>query len=93
MNLFSSVTMALVLSSGAAFAAEQTATLEVQNVVCSVCPPVVKSIISGVPGVVEVSISDTTPIATATVRFENTKTNAIALAQATTKAGFPTKVK
>lgn len=85
--------VALLGSGSAALAAEQTATLEVQNVYCQACPAVVKAALSSVPGVSHVTISETIPVATATVRFDDTKTNARALAETTTKAGFPSKEK
>lgn len=85
--------MALLIPASTAFAAEQTATLEVQNVYCQACPAVVRAALSSVPGVSQVTISDTIPVATATVRFDDTKTNVRTLADTTTKAGFPTKEK
>ena len=84
---------ALLMSTGTAFAAEQTVTLEVQNVYCQACPAVVKAALSSVPGVSQVTVSETIPIATATVKFDDSKTNARSLAETTTKAGFPTKEK
>lgn len=93
MNVITRAAVALALSGGAALAAEQTAVFEVQNVYCQACPPVVKSIFGGVPGVSKVSITDTVPTAVATVQFDDSKTSAAALAEATTKAGFPSKLK
>lgn len=84
---------ALLLSTSTAFAAEQTATLEVQNVYCQACPAVIKAALSSVPGVSQVTMSETIPVATATVKFDDTKTNVRTLADTTTNAGFPTKEK
>jgi mercuric ion binding protein len=84
--------LTLVLSTGAtAFAAEQTATLEVQNVSCISCAPIVKRSLARVPGVSQVAVSEADETATATVTFDNARTNVAALVQATTNAGFPSR--
>ncbi len=82
----------LVLSTGAmAFAAQQTATLQVQNVSCVSCAPIVKRSLVAVPGVSQVAVSETDEKATATVTFDDAQTNVAALVQATTNAGFPSR--
>ena len=84
--------LALVLSSGAAFAAEQTATLEVKNVSCASCGPIVKKALARVPGVSQVTVNEgSSDIATAIVKFDDAKTNVAALVEATTKAGYPSR--
>lgn len=84
--------LTLVLSSGVAFAAEQTATLEVKNVGCESCAPIVKRSLSRVPGVSQVTVTEgSSDIATATVKFDDAKTNVTALVAATTKAGYPSR--
>lgn len=84
--------LALVLSAtSAALAAEQTATLEVQNVTCVSCAPIVKRTLARVPGVSRVAVSEGSGTATATVTFDTARTDVAALVQATTNAGFPSQ--
>ncbi len=84
--------LAVVLSTGApAFAAQQTATLEVQNVSCVSCAPIVRRSLAAVPGVSQVAVSEADEQATATVTFDDTRTSVAALVQATTNAGFPSR--
>ncbi|MCO6416090.1 cation transporter [Siccirubricoccus sp. KC 17139] len=84
--------LGLVLGIGAtAFAAERTATLEVQNVSCATCAPIVKRTLSRVPGVSRVAVSEGNGTATATVTFDDARTDVAALVQATTNAGFPSR--
>lgn len=85
-------TLALgVAGSSAAFAAEKTVTLAVQNMYCAACPYTVKSSLQSVPGVKAVSVSF--PDKTAVVTFDDAKTNVKALTTATTSAGYPSAPK
>lgn len=84
--------LGLVLATGAtASAAEQTATLEVQNVSCVTCVPIVKHTLTRVPGVSRVAVAERSGTATATVTFDAARTDVAALVQATTNAGFPSR--
>ncbi|HBT69137.1 mercury transporter [Brucella anthropi] len=83
---------ASLLASGAAFAAEQTVTLNVANATCELCGPIVKRALSNVSGVLAVDVSEATDGAIAKVRFDDGKTNVAALITATTNAGYPSKV-
>ena len=76
---------------GPAWAAEQTVTLAVPGMTCSVCPITVKDALSKVPGVekIEVSLAKKDAVVT----FDNAKTNVQALVKATTDAGYPSSVK
>jgi periplasmic mercuric ion binding protein len=57
-KLMTSVAFALcLLASSAAFAAEQTVTLAVQNMYCAACPHTVKASLEAVPGVAKVALS------------------------------------
>ena len=87
------VTLAALTLTGAAFAAPRTATLEVQNVTCVTCAPIVKKTLSRISGVSQVAIVERGGMATATVSFDDEKATAEALAQAVTNAGFPATVK
>ena len=81
----------LSLVVGAAHAAPpQTATLAVENMTCGTCPIVVKKALERVPGVSSTTIDFDKKMATVT--FDPDKANSAKLIQATTDAGFPSKV-
>ena len=84
---FLAVILLGLLASSAAFAAEKTVTLAVQNMYCSACPLTVKSSLEAVPGVAKAVVSYANK--TAVVTFDDTKTGAPALIAATTNAGYP----
>jgi periplasmic mercuric ion binding protein len=83
------VTMTLALGALAlpALAGETTVTLAVRNWYCAACPHVIKQSLAAVPGVINVAVSDKTK--TATVTFDDTKTDVKSLTEATTEAGYP----
>jgi mercuric ion binding protein len=83
--------LGLLLATGIAFAAPpQTATLAVENMTCGACPIVVKKALERMPGVSSTSVDFDKK--TATVTFDPDKTNSARLTQATTEAGFPSKL-
>ena len=86
------VLSAAMFSSGAAFANEQTVTLNVANATCELCGPIVKRSLNRVSGVLDVQMSETEGVAIAKVRFEDSRTNVPALVTATTNAGYPSKI-
>jgi len=75
------------LTSSAAFAAEKTVTLTVNNMYCADCPYIVKKSLEGVPGVAKVTVSFRDK--TATVTFDDSRADLKALTTATTNAGYP----
>ena len=79
----------LIGNSGAAVSAERTVTLGV-NMSCPTCPYIVKKSLQKVSGVSEVKVSYAEQ--TATVRFDDAKTDATALTNATKAVGFPSSV-
>lgn len=83
---------ASLLTSGLAFAAEQSVTLNVANATCELCGPIVKRALGKVPGVLAVDVSEATNGAIAKVRFDDSRTNVAALITATTNAGYPSSV-
>lgn len=83
---------ATLFSFGAAFATEQTVTLNVANATCELCGPIVKGSLSKVSGVLDVQISEADGAAIAKVRFEDSRTNVPALITATTNAGYPSRI-
>jgi mercuric ion binding protein len=88
------VTAASVLMpAGHAFAAPRTAILEVRNVSCVTCAPIVKRTLTRLSGVVQATVVEHGGVATATVTFDDDKVAAEALSQATTDAGYPSSVK
>ena len=84
------VGLALSVTSSA-FAGERTVTLAVQNMYCSACPHIVKGSLQAVSGVDRVAVSLRQK--TATVTYDDTKTNVKALTAATTNAGYPSSPK
>jgi periplasmic mercuric ion binding protein len=82
---------ALFLLSTAAFAAEKTVTLVVENMTCAACPHIVKGSLVAVPGVSHVVISFEGK--TATVTYDDAKAAIPALIHATTDAGYPSAPK
>jgi mercuric ion binding protein len=79
-----------LLTSGTAFAAEQTVTLAVANMYCAACPSTVEKSLSAVPGVIKVVVSFEKK--SAVVTFDDQKTTVQALLAAPTNAGYPTKL-
>lgn len=74
-----------------AFAADrQTAVLDVQNMMCSMCSITIRKALEKVPGVIDAKVDYDHK--TAIVRYDPDKTNPPALVKATTNAGFPSKL-
>ncbi|MFB9267422.1 heavy-metal-associated domain-containing protein [Bradyrhizobium erythrophlei] len=70
-----------------AFAGERTVTFAVDNMTCASCPYIVKSSMAAVSGVAKVAVSFEAK--TATVTFDDAKTNPDAIAAASMNAGYP----
>jgi periplasmic mercuric ion binding protein len=79
------------LASSAAFAADKTVTLAVKNMYCAACPHTVKASLQAVAGVTAVTVSYKDK--TATVTYDDSKTDVKALTAATTNAGYPSAPK
>jgi periplasmic mercuric ion binding protein len=89
MKIFLQVAV-LTLSLGAtfsAFAAEQTVTMDIEKMTCALCPITVKKSMEGVDGVQDVDVDFDSK--TAVVTFDDSKTTAAAVAQASTDVGYP----
>ncbi|WP_349507349.1 heavy-metal-associated domain-containing protein [Agrobacterium pusense] len=71
----------------AAWAGERTVTFAVDNMTCATCPYIVKTTMAAVPGVANVTVSFEAK--TATVTFDDAKTNPDAIAAASMNAGYP----
>jgi len=79
------------LKSSAAFAAEKTVILTVNNMYCADCPYIVKKSLESVPGVAKVAVSFKDK--TATVTYDDSKADLRALTTATTNAGYPSALR
>ena len=77
-----------MMTTPAAFAAERTVTFAVDNMTCASCPYIVKRSMEGVLGVAKVAVSFRAK--TATVTFDDAKTNPDTIAAASMNAGYPT---
>ena len=80
-----------IVASSAAFAADKTVTLAVNNMDCAACPSIVKGSLEAVPGVAKVAVSFKDK--TATVIYDDAKASVNQLTSATTKAGYPSAPK
>lgn len=76
-----------MMTAPAAFAAERTITFAVDNMTCASCPYIVKTSMAAVPGVTNVAVSFEAK--TATVTFDDAKTNPASIAAASANAGYP----
>ena len=89
--ILGSAYLSALIAVGVAFAAPpQTTTLAVENMTCGTCPIVVKKALERVPGVTSTSVDFDKK--TVTVTFDPDKATSAKLTQATTEAGFPSKV-
>jgi mercuric ion binding protein len=80
-----------IVASSAAFAADKTITLAVNNMDCAACPSIVKGSLEAVPGVAKVAVSFKDK--TATVIYDDAKADVNQLTSATAKAGYPSAPK
>ena len=95
MNTFLRTTFlaASLVTAGFAFAAERTVTLDVENVSCATCAPIVKRTLSRVRGVSGIVVAERAGAAVAIVTFDDQRVTPEALAAATTNVGFPSRVR
>ena len=82
--------LALTVLTAAASAGSRTVELSVPSMDCPVCPITVKKALTRVPGVTRVEVDFDQRLATVT--YDDTRTEAVALTQATTNAGYPSTV-
>ena len=91
MNKSHAFIIAAVMSASSAFAGgTRTATLDVTNMDCAVCPITVRKALEKVPGVGSAKVDFKTH--RAVVAFDPSKTTPEALTKATADAGFPSSV-
>jgi mercuric ion binding protein len=90
-KLLSALALAGVVSAApAAFAAERTVTFLVEDMYCAACPYIVQTSMAAVPGVSKVTVSFEDQ--SATVTFDDEKTDPDAIAAASMSAGYPAQV-
>jgi len=82
---------ALLALTNVVFAAPRTVTLDVPGMTCALCPITVKKALMNVPGVAHAGVSYEAK--QAVVTYDDAKTGADALMQATRDAGYPSAVK
>ncbi|GAB3627631.1 Mercuric transport protein periplasmic component [Pandoraea terrae] len=88
MKKFIASCLAIALTTASALAAAQrTATLEVTNMDCAVCPITVRKALERVPGVTSANVDFETK--RAVVAFDPAKASPASLTKATTDAGYP----
>lgn len=71
----------------AASADDQTVSMSIEKMTCALCPVTVRKAMEGVDGVQNVEVDFETK--TATVTFDDVKTSASEVAQASTDVGYP----
>jgi len=76
-----------IIASPAVMAADRTITLAVNNMDCAACPSIVKGSLEAVSGVARVAVSFKNK--TATIVYDDAKTDVNQLTSATTRAGYP----
>lgn len=66
---------------------QQTVTLNIENMTCAMCRVTIKKALQKVEGIQEVTVDYDSK--TATITYDNQKTDSAALIKATTDAGYP----
>lgn len=82
--------VAALLVTSAVLAAAKTIILNIDNMSCASCAPIVKKSLERVSGVTKVAVSE--QLDTATVTYDDAKANIEALIAATTNAGYPSRL-
>ena len=88
--LVSTIAALVICNNCAAFAAERTVTLAVDNMYCDACPYIVQQTLAAIPGVEDVTVSFEQK--SATITYDDSKASPDALISATTEAGYPSRV-
>ena len=88
------LTAGVLLAAGSALATERTLILDVENVGCITCGPIVEWAVGSLAGVSSVTVvEEDLGLAVATVVYDDELVAPDALAQASTDAGFPAVVR
>jgi mercuric ion binding protein len=83
------LSLAAMVSTTGAIAAERTVTLAVDNMYCDACPYIVKQSLAGIAGVASVAVSFEDK--SAMVTYDDEQTTIDALMSATAAAGYPSR--
>jgi periplasmic mercuric ion binding protein len=90
-SLFTAAVVSLLtILCTSAWAASKTVTLSVPGMTCAACPITIKKALTEVDGVTEAEVSFDKK--EAVVTFDDTKTDVSTLIEATTDAGYPSRV-
>ena len=84
------IMLSMLMMTNITLAAEKSVSLDVPTMTCPVCPFTVEKALNGVDGVTAVDISFDEKMAKIT--FDDEKTTAEALTEATKNAGYPSTV-
>lgn len=84
------IALFLCLPLSAFAATPETVVLDVQNMTCSMCTVTIRKALEKTPGVIEAKVDYDKK--TATVKYDAEKANPSSLVEATTDAGFPSKL-
>lgn len=87
MHRIAAVSLMLIPLAGPVLASERVTVFAIENMTCALCPFTVEKAMRGVDGVKEVTVNFESK--TATVVFEESKTDAGAIAKASLNAGYP----
>lgn len=85
------ICLSAVLFTATAWAKEANVTLEVPSMSCAACPITVQKALENVDGVSKAEVDMTSK--SAVVTYDDAKTSAIVLADATKNAGYPSTIK
>lgn len=88
--LLPAIMLTMMVFANAAEAEERTVTLELGNLYCPSCAYIVQSTLASVPGVADCKVSYQQK--TASVTYDDTKTDVAVLTAATTDLGFPSRL-
>jgi len=89
-SLIAAIALATVAFAHAANAEEQSVTLKLDNFYCASCAFIVQRTLAGIPGVADCAVSYGQK--TASVTYDDAKTDIATLTGATAELGFPSRV-
>lgn len=90
-SLFTAAVVSLLITLCTyAWAASKTVTLSVPGMTCAACPITIKKVLTEVDGVADAEVSFDKK--EAVVTFDDIKTSVSALIEATTNAGYPSRL-
>ena len=85
------IALAMIIFATVARAEEQTVKLELDNFYCASCAFIIQSTLADIPGVADCKVSYRQK--TASVTYDDAKTDVAALTAATADLGFPSRLR